>query len=77
LELVYEPARSRQADAQTLAGGITIAHRQLDIGNPWAIIAGHDLDTAAPLSFDATESHQASACIAHDVARYLRNGGGD
>lgn len=70
-ELVDQPPRAGQPEPQALAGRVTIAHRKLDVRDPWTIVVGNDLDTAPPLSLDATEQHRTAAGVADDVARNL------
>src|SRR3954447_5961158 len=63
LELVDEPAGPRKAEPETVAGRVSVRHRQLDVVDARTFVAGDDLDALPrPVAHDP-QGHLATAGV--------------
>jgi hypothetical protein len=77
LELVDEAARARQPEPEPVAGRVAVLQRQVHVGDPRPLVAGHDLDALAAAQVHDAQRDLAGARVGGDVAGYLGDRGGE
>src|SRR5690606_25248635 len=77
LELVHEALGAGQTRAQPLAGGVALAHGQIDVDDAGALVVEDHLDAGARAVRRLVQRDGAALAVDDDVARELGDGGGD
>src|SRR5688572_11803296 len=77
LELVRQAPRAAQTEAEPAAGGVAIAHGQLDIGDAGAFVLERQPQAAPPIVVDPVDGHRPAPTILDGVARQLARGSDD
>ncbi len=78
VELVRQPLRAAQAEAQPAAGGVAVLQRQLDVRDARALVLERQAQTLARCRRSSDlEQHVAAAAVVERVARELAGRGDD
>src|SRR5918993_6090465 len=77
LELAGQAPRAAETEAEAAAGGVAIAHGELDIGDAGAFVLERQPQTAPPVIVDPIDGHGPAPAVLDGVARQLAGGGDD
>src|SRR5258708_27535047 len=75
-KIIHQPFRTRQADAETTAGGVTVLHGLADVRDARTLVLGDDLQAPVVTMLHLGKEDLAALGMIEDVAGDLRDGSG-
>src|SRR3954471_4774012 len=77
VELVREPARTRETEAEPVAARVPVLHGELDVRDSGTLVLEREAQPAARAFGDGVEPDGSAAAVLQRVARELARGGHD